>query len=73
MDPDALLAELRSHADYAGQILHLRERPARGARYAQVREPLHDAVQRVLDELGIRQLYSHQAQAIDAVLAGENV
>lgn len=73
MDCDALLAEIRSGEDYAGQIIHLRERPARGARYAEVQEPLHEAVHRVLDELGIRQLYSHQARAIDAVLAGENV
>ena len=73
MNCDALLAEIRSREDYAGQIIHLRERPARGARYADVQGPLHEAVHRVLDQLGILQLYSHQAQAIDAVLAGENV
>ncbi|MGE5530539.1 MAG: DEAD/DEAH box helicase [Bacteroidota bacterium] len=73
MNPEALLAEIRAREDYAGQIIHLRERPARGATYAGTQEPLHEAVQQVLDDLGIRQLYSHQARAVDAAMAGENV
>ncbi|MHB8995178.1 MAG: DEAD/DEAH box helicase [Armatimonadota bacterium] len=73
MNPEALLAEIRAREDYAGQIIHLRERPARGATYAGTEEPLHEAVQQVLDDLGIRRLYSHQARAVDAALSGENV
>ena len=73
MDFDALLAELRSREGYGGQVLHLRERPARGARYGEIHSPLHERVAMLLERLGISRLYSHQAEAVDALLAGEHV
>lgn len=73
MDFEALLGEIRSQASYAGQILHVRERPAREARYGDVHAALHPAVGEILRRLGITRLYSHQAEAIDTALAGQNV
>lgn len=73
MDCDGLLADIRARSDYAGQIAHLRERPARAARYAEAAVPLHPGVSAMLERLGITRLYSHQAQAVEAVLGGENV
>ena len=41
--------------------------------YQDVQDGIHPAVQSVLERLGIEQLYSHQATAIDAIHRGESV
>jgi DEAD/DEAH box helicase domain-containing protein len=73
MNVDGLLADLQSRASYAGQIVHIRERPARPPHYSDADLPLHPAVLTLLADLGLERLYSHQAEAIAAVLAGHNV
>ncbi|MEN6640882.1 MAG: DEAD/DEAH box helicase [Armatimonadia bacterium] len=73
MNPDRLLGEIRSRKDYAGQILHVRESPARAATFADTPPELRDTVRALLDRLGISRLYSHQAEAVAAVLAGDHV
>ncbi len=56
-----------------GHLVHLREIPARRARFAELSPPLpaplHDALQRV----GIERLYTHQVEAITTVRAGHDV
>jgi len=66
-------ASLESGRGYEGQITGRTVIPARPARYADLERPLSPAIQAVLDALGIRQLYSHQAQAIDRIRRGSNV
>ena len=73
MNVERLLADIQARESYAGQIVHVRERPARAARYSDSDLPLHPAVTSILSGLGIERLYSHQAEAIAAVLQGENV
>lgn len=73
MDFSALLEEYRLAPDYAGQIEHVRVMPPRQPKYRQLRHELHDTVQGILDALGVSELWSHQAQAIDCALDGENV
>jgi DEAD/DEAH box helicase domain-containing protein len=47
--------------------------PARAARYAPFPAALHPSLISNLQSLGINQLYSHQSQAIESALRGENV
>jgi len=67
------LDEIESATDYKGQIVHRVELPARQARYKALRTPLHPRVQKLLDEMGIERLYTHQVEAIEAAFAGKNV
>ena len=46
--------------------------PARQAQYAEWPEALEERLRRALVEKGIEKLYSHQAQAVERVLAGQN-
>ncbi len=72
-DPEAFLAALRQAKGYAGQIVHARTIPARGARYARLREPLSAPVRAALKASGTEQFYTHQAEAINAARAGHNL
>ncbi len=72
MDVAAFLQEIEASADYAGQIVYVREVGARAARYADPAEPLPAAVRKMLAARGIKQLYSHQAEALDSFHAGED-
>ena len=69
----AFLDDLTSERGYEGQIVHVQTVPARAARHAEAREPLAPPVSRMLGQMGIEGLYTHQAQAIDAVRDGRDV
>lgn len=59
---------------YDNQIVHIEPRSSREAQYRDTTElHLPPKVVMALEKLGIRQLYSHQFQAIDALQRGENV
>jgi len=73
MDFGRLLDEIRSAPGYSGQIVYVREYPARPARYADTAAPLPEPLPRALQARGIEQLYAHQAQALDAARRGEDV
>ena len=72
MDFTQFLNYIQSAPTYAGQLVYLRETPAREARYAETERPLSLAAAAMLRARGIARLYTHQAEAIDAVRAGEN-
>ncbi len=72
-DPTAFLDALRRERDYAGQLAHVEKLPARPARYGAVHERLSPPVQAALRAAGADRLYTHQAEAINAALAGQNV
>ena len=72
-DPAAFLDALRRERGYAGQLAHVQTLPARAARYGALRERLSPPVQRALHAAGADRLYTHQAEAINAALAGLNV
>ncbi len=73
MDVSDLLEAIRSSRDYAGQIAHVRELPKREGRYGDLQAELSEKMQAVLGELGIARLYTHQTEAVNLALAGENV
>lgn len=74
MDVSAFLDEVRSAPRYSGQIVHMRELPARAARYAAgAAASLPEPLRRFLATRGIAELYTHQAQSLEAVRHGRDL
>src|SRR6201987_6184045 len=60
--------------DHTGEILTaVRHYPAKAAQWAEFPQWIHPALRAAYNAKGIRQLYSHQAAAAEAVHAGKNV
>ncbi len=72
MDVEAFLDELRGDPAYAGQAVHIHVEPARPATYATPRIPLPPTIDALLSSVGAERLYSHQAEALDAVRSGQD-
>ena len=73
-----LLTRARGRRDVHGlgapsELVHLEHLPAREAIHAELREPLPEALRRLLEAQEIHRLYSHQAQAIDLAREGAHV
>ena len=73
MDAQAFLKSLEDDPGYAGQIVHRHTEPAAPPQWAPVPSQLASDVHRFLRAHGITRLYRHQADAIDAALAGRDV
>ena len=72
-DFDAWIAETLRARDYGGELAHVERLAARAPRFAAPAAPLPGTLRSALDALGIDQLYTHQAEAIDHVRAGRSV
>ena len=68
----AALAELLADPAVADAVTAHRRVPARAAVTADLPSWLHPAVVRAVNGRGIERLYSHQAEALDAIRAGED-
>ena len=73
MDAAAFLHHLVSLSDYHHQLVHIEHIPPQGAIFGELDSPLCPDLQACLESLGILALYSHQAEALNAILAGKNV
>ncbi|MGQ9627627.1 MAG: DEAD/DEAH box helicase [Anaerolineae bacterium] len=73
MDTRDFLDHVKRHPAYRGQIQHVEHIPARPARYGKLDRPMHPFLEEALRRVGIGRLYTHQAQAINAVRAGKHV
>jgi DEAD/DEAH box helicase domain-containing protein len=73
MPLDQLLTDLRGDPQFMANLTAWRTLPAQGARTVALPPGLHPALQAVLAERGISELYTHQAQAVEAALAGEHL
>jgi len=73
MDASEFLHHLLSLPDYSEQIVHIEHIPHQGAVFGKLDNPLHPALKECLEALGITALYSHQAEVLNATLAGKNV
>lgn len=73
MDAGRFIERLKLAPEYRGQIVHVEDIPARQARYGDVVPPLHPRVAAILAKVGIERLYTHQAQAIQAIREGRDV
>lgn len=69
--PD-LLADLAGDPHARACMAHVEVIPAKKAEYASLRPPLPEILDAYLKDRGIR-LYSHQAEAINAIRRGENI
>ena len=73
MDVTAFLKQLMRQPFYQGQIVHREQIPRRSARYGALRDSLHPGLQASLRSQGIDRLFTHQAEAVNAALAGRHV
>ncbi len=74
MDVTTFLEHLKRQSFYQGQLVHLEQIPKRSAKYGVLRSSLHPALQRQLSQTqGIDRLFTHQAEAVNAALAGRHV
>jgi DEAD/DEAH box helicase domain-containing protein len=73
MDIQHLIDNLRASPEYAEQIVHIHEQPARVATLSPRPVHLKEPTTRMLDAEGIEQLYSHQAEAFAATARGEDL
>ena len=67
------LDEIARSSGYRGQIVHVEDIPGRAAVYGELAEPLSPQIRGMLSRQGIEALYSHQADAINAVRAGRDI
>ena len=70
MNVDQLAQVLRADQDFMENVTRWEVLPARPARYADYPDGLDERLREVLRKRGIPQLYTHQAQAVQRVLAG---
>ena len=68
-----LLAGLRGDDGFMANVAAWRTLPAQPARFAPMPVSLHPALVAALRARGVRQLYTHQAQAVTLALAGEHI
>ncbi len=73
MDPAAFLAYLKNSSEYKDQAVYVQYIPPREARTGALDKPLHPVLQARLAETGVSALYSHQADAVNAVRSSLNV
>ena len=67
------LDELKHSTSYGDQIVRAERLPAREARYAEPRYPLHPVLKSTLESLGVAQLYTHQVAALNDIRSGKHV
>ncbi len=76
VDPRSFISLLEGQDWYSGQIVAVRELPAKEAEYAAearlLEAPLPEPLERYLAARGVR-LYSHQVEALERIRSGENV
>src|SRR6478672_8737927 len=70
---EAVLARLLEEPSLARGVVHHRHLPARPAEYGEWPSWLHPGLRAGLEARGIERLYTHQAEAVEAVHAGEDI
>lgn len=70
---ESVLQSLRLDPGFMSNVVRWERTPARAARMAGMPAGLHGQLVRALAARGVTELYAHQAQAVEAALAGRNV
>lgn len=73
MDAAGFVRRISQQRHHQERIAAVKSLDARPAEFCAPTAPLPDALRRLLEAAGIRQLYGHQAEAYDAVRSGQNV
>jgi DEAD/DEAH box helicase domain-containing protein len=67
------IEKLKRHRYYAPQVVYHQPFPPQTASFSRPKQDFPPALARALERMGIRQLYSHQVEAIEKVRGGKNV
>ena len=70
---DRFLEDILEAEDLGGEITHIQALPAQRPVYQEPETPLSPLLKKALEARGIKRLYSHQAEALDALRKGKNV
>ncbi len=73
MNVAGFLDYLKTLPWYRDQIVHREDIPPRSATYGELDRSLDSALKGALEASGVQGLYTHQAEAINAIRGGENV
>ncbi|MBI1878304.1 MAG: DEAD/DEAH box helicase [Chloroflexi bacterium] len=73
MNPSTFLNYIKEQSFYQDQLVHVERIAARGVRYESLERPLLRLLVEAIKASGTPRLYSHQAQAINAIRAGQDV
>lgn len=73
MTPLEMVEHLRKGIGSDGQVVHIENITARNATYVEIPSALSESTILAMKNIGITRLYSHQAESIQASLAGKNV
>ncbi len=73
MNLEQIIDFLRADTSVGGNIAHWQTFPPRDARFADYPDSLDKRLINTFSRRGIRQLYTHQRQAIDAAVGGDDV
>ncbi|KAK9066603.1 hypothetical protein SSX86_013926 [Deinandra increscens subsp. villosa] len=71
--PNEMVEHLRAGIGSQGQMVHVEEINGRIANFVEIPTYLSERMQSVLKLSGVSKLYSHQAESVEASLAGKNV
>lgn len=71
MDVSELIEKIKSSRKYEGQIVHIKDMPSKEPIYSSVQ--LKPLINYALSEKGIKQLYVHQAEAVEKAREGKNI
>ena len=69
----SFVRQIKNLPGYRDQVIHVERLAARRARHGKLERPLPPALQAALRSSGVKKLYSHQAQAINAARSGKHV
>ena len=73
MTIDQILDVIRNNPGIYLNVTHWEKIPARPAVFSDFPDAIHPDLVKILQDRGIKKLYSHQASAIENILAGKNV
>lgn len=73
MDVREFLSSLKYDPQYQGQIVHVQYLPPKAAEFQTLKNPFPEIITEFLHKKNIRNLYSHQVEAIEKIRDGENV
>jgi len=73
LDASKFINSVMSEYDYRDQVVHVETIPPREARYAQLSPPVAPPISSSLKEMGISELYTHQAEAVSRARAKQDI
>ncbi|MBW6441005.1 DEAD/DEAH box helicase [Patescibacteria group bacterium] len=71
MKISSIIQNIKSHKSYKNQIVHIEDIPLKEPQYSSIE--LKPLMHFALDQIGIKQLYTHQVEAIEKIRNGKDV